>query len=79
MGHKTKKCPQCGGLFIFGVTGAAGIGKDKKCDACQGIERDAQGEAWMPWETSRTYRNVGDPLGNTYADSRPETHKRGRK
>lgn len=65
--HVTLKCPQCGKLFKLGYNGAGTLGAATHCDDCQGIERDAHGVIWHPWENEASFIRAGAPLDDETA------------
>jgi len=46
-------CILCGEKYDLGYTGVR-----EGCDSCLGIERDANGSAWYPWEQVHIYEDV---------------------
>jgi hypothetical protein len=48
-------CPICGETYIVGVNG---MGEPSGCDSCLGIQRDKNGYAWSPDETTMELEDV---------------------
>lgn len=46
-----KVCSKCHNGFILGVGGFFVDEDTLSCDTCAGVERDAEGNAWLPDET----------------------------
>jgi hypothetical protein len=56
-----KKCKECGKKFDLGLVGVWCDDGSRRgayvCDDCAGIERDADGNAWMPEQTLITWED----------------------
>jgi hypothetical protein len=45
-----KVCRNCGNGFVLGTGGLYIRGELPLCDTCAGVERDSDGNAWLPGE-----------------------------